>query len=270
MLMALLRGKLSRTQENLEDIVTSNIFGALKYLPPEDGLLPFLSHAQTLDGNRPFGSTTPGAKVEYRFWPWHAEPGCNGCEPDVELRILLPDGKKMCVFIECKYFSGKSSEEDSEEEIVDIKQEPPIDQLAREWSNLNSLAKREGAQPLLIYLTRDIGLPRNELEASQRAVLKGLSEFAFSCCWLSWHQLYEIGPEKNSQIMADIRALLERLNLVFFHGISSFSPIGAINWHFESQIDSGTSREKIVENSKDRSLDFSFPTIPQIGWRFKS
>ena len=270
MLMALLRGKLSRTQENLEDILTSNIFGALKYLPPEDGLLPFLSHAQTLDGKHPFESVPPGTKVEYLFWPWHAEPGCNGCEPDVELRILLPDGKKMYVFIECKYFSGKSSEEDSEEEIVDIKQEPPIDQLAREWSNLNSFAKREGAQPLLIYLTRNIGVPRDELEASQRAVLKGLSKSPFSCCWSSWHQLYEIGPEKNSPIMADIRALLERLNLVFFHGISSFSPVDTINWHFASQIDSDTSRVKIAEKSEGRSLDFSFPTIPQIGWRFKS
>lgn len=270
MLMALLRGKLSRTQENLEDILTSNIFGALKYLAPEEGLLPFLSHAQTLDGKRPFESVPAGTKVEYVFWPWHAEQGCNGCEPDVELRILLPDGKKMSVFIECKYFSGKSSEEDSEEEIVETKQEPPIDQLARQWSNLDVLAKREGAQPLLIYLTRDIGVPRDELEASRRAVQKGLSKSSFSCCWLSWHQLYEIGPQRNSPIMADIRALLERLNLVFFHGISSFPSVGTVNWRFASPVTPETSKAKIPDHSDSQPLTFAFSAIPQFDWRFKS
>ena len=89
MLMALLRGKLSREQENLEDILTSNVFGLLKYLPPEEGLFPFLSHAQTLDGRRPLEGAVPGAKVEYQFWPWYAEEDCNACEivdpgPNVE------------------------------------------------------------------------------------------------------------------------------------------------------------------------------------------
>jgi hypothetical protein len=42
MLQAMLRGKLTRSEEGMEDLLTSNTFGVLKYLPPEAALLPFL------------------------------------------------------------------------------------------------------------------------------------------------------------------------------------------------------------------------------------
>ena len=42
MLHAQRRGKLTREVENLEDLLTSNVFGVFSYLEPEVGLLPFL------------------------------------------------------------------------------------------------------------------------------------------------------------------------------------------------------------------------------------
>jgi len=42
MLEAQLHGKLTREQENLEDILTSNVFGSIKYVPFKKGLLPIL------------------------------------------------------------------------------------------------------------------------------------------------------------------------------------------------------------------------------------
>ena len=41
MLQALLNGKLSREQENMEDILTSNVFGLLRYVQPQDGILKY-------------------------------------------------------------------------------------------------------------------------------------------------------------------------------------------------------------------------------------
>jgi len=46
MLQALLRGKLSRREEDLENLFTSNIFGLIKYLEPEQGILPVLACAE--------------------------------------------------------------------------------------------------------------------------------------------------------------------------------------------------------------------------------
>jgi len=39
-------------QENMEDILTSNVFELLRYLEPKAGLLPFLRMARYSDGSR--------------------------------------------------------------------------------------------------------------------------------------------------------------------------------------------------------------------------
>ena len=45
MLAAQIKGKLTRKEEDLEDLLTSNVFGSIKYVPPENGLIPLLSAA---------------------------------------------------------------------------------------------------------------------------------------------------------------------------------------------------------------------------------
>lgn len=143
MLMALLRGKLSLDQENMEDILTSNVFGVLKYLPPGVALVPFLGKAATPEPEKeyPLANLSSDVVVKYEFWPWLAEPGRALSEPDVLIRIDDPDGKRIVVLIEAKYLSGKSSEEDGTEH--------PNDQLAREWDNLQRLAVKESREPML-------------------------------------------------------------------------------------------------------------------------
>ena len=42
LLQAQLRGKLTVEEERMEDLLTSNVFGSIKYLKPEEGLLPIL------------------------------------------------------------------------------------------------------------------------------------------------------------------------------------------------------------------------------------
>ena len=76
--MALLKGKLSRAQENMEDILTSNVFGLFQYLPAELGLLPFLALAEDETGNRPLAflageQACACRSVDYEFWPWLEE-----------------------------------------------------------------------------------------------------------------------------------------------------------------------------------------------------
>ena len=46
MLQAMLDGKLSSSQENMEDILTSCVFGSFKYLAPNLGLGAFLKEAR--------------------------------------------------------------------------------------------------------------------------------------------------------------------------------------------------------------------------------
>lgn len=113
MLMVLLHGKLSQDQENMEDILTSNVFGVLKYVPPEAALIPFLSKARTLGGEFPLASLSSHSEVTFEFWPWLEEPNCTPCEPDLLIRINSLDGKSILILVKAKYRSGKSSEEEN-------------------------------------------------------------------------------------------------------------------------------------------------------------
>jgi len=225
MLAALLRGKLSREQENMEDILTSTVFGVLQYLAPEDGLLPFLSEAVTLDGDRPLAHLTSDARIaRFDFWPWISEKGCAGCEPDVLLRLDPPSGRLVWVMIEAKYWSGKSSGEDSEPGR-------PFDQLAREWDNLVHIAGDE-ADAVLVYLTADVGIPQDEIEASLAEYRQKRQGLPPTICWLSWRHLPgTLGGD--GSIQRDLRALLaERLGLHFYRGIRPLPIVTDEGWRF--------------------------------------
>ncbi len=61
MLAALIAGKLSRMQENMEDILTSNVFGLMQYMPAADALVPFLRNVEAL-------SAEEFARARRRSW----------------------------------------------------------------------------------------------------------------------------------------------------------------------------------------------------------
>jgi hypothetical protein len=109
MLHALLHGKLSREHENLEDVLTSNVFGILRYTDPRQALLPFLSSARSITGaDNPLLSLAEPLTTELEFWRRLAWSG-GVCEPDVLLRINSGDGRRWLIGIEIKFRSGKSS-----------------------------------------------------------------------------------------------------------------------------------------------------------------
>jgi len=229
MLMALLKGKLSREQENMEDILTSNVFGLLQYLSPKDCLLPFLRLAQTPEGNKLLEELPDGTQAKYEFWPWWNEKDCDNCQPDVVLRLNINGKRSLLVLIEAKYFSGKSSEENNE-------QERPNDQLAREWDNLVRIAAREGAEPILVYLTAGMGFPKEEIEDSQREYYAKRGKQAL-IAWLSWRHLAGVLNKTEVPSLKHLREVLERFNLVFFSGFSDIDRVATVDWAYGGNVD---------------------------------
>ena len=224
MLMALLRGKLSRDQENMEDIHTSNVFGTFKYLPPQDGLLSFLGNAALPNEEMPLALLPEHTEVKYEFWPWLEEPDCERCQPDVLISLKLPGGtEKKVILVEAKYLSGKSSEEGEGQR--------PHDQLAREWDNLRALAARESAAPLLIYLTADLSPPIEDIEVSQKE-LEGKRKQRGEICWLSWRHLRSLTRTSSHEMLRDLGEVLHRLNLTFFEGFSRVEAPRQLRWTF--------------------------------------
>ena len=224
MIHALLHGQLSREQENMEDLLTSAVFGLLRYLPPSEGILPFLSCARALDGSQALPKMPHDTLVRTCFWPWVAESGCASCEPDIRVDIEPPEGNRTVIFVEAKYRSGKSSEAD------DVP-ERPYDQLAREWDNLVHLAHPH-TTPMLVYLTADVGMPREEMSASVAEYRGKRGGNAPTICWVSWRHLHDVLDANRGVIHKDLLDMLERLDLHFFRGVHVPAPMTARQWTF--------------------------------------
>ncbi len=73
MFQALIKGKLTRSEENMEDLLTSNVFGIFKYLTPSEVLLPFIGEAIDLRGKHLADHLPQVESAEYKFWPWLTE-----------------------------------------------------------------------------------------------------------------------------------------------------------------------------------------------------
>src|SRR5687767_11782643 len=109
MITALCHSKLSRELEGMEDLLTSAVFGRLKYMMPRDALIPFLSCARYSNGEHALPSNADVQQAKYTFWPWWKFEDCQGSEPDLVIDLDTSDGLAYKVLIEAKFRSGKSS-----------------------------------------------------------------------------------------------------------------------------------------------------------------
>ena len=242
MLAAQLNGKLTRKEEDSEDLLTSNVFGSIKYVPYEEGLIPLFSCAESVDGSNPLNNLVQISNLEYDFWPRLEEEGCNACEPDLLIQITHTSGAKSIVLIEAKYKSGKSSEADDND--------TPNDQLAREWDNLCVYATRTNSDPYFLYVTADIGFPISDIEASRLDYLRTRGK-NIDILWLSWRKLHAI-LKSDELIINDLRDILWKQGLTFFEGI--FIPnVIRISWGFQ----------------KNNIFNFKLK-FPEFNWRFIS
>ena len=235
MIEALLHGKLSRKQENMEDVLTSNVFGLLRYVSPELGLFKFLAEATTCEGDQPLQDLVSECVVrrdaiKYEFWPfWSGGNGDVGCELDVAVFIPCDDARPYLLGIEAKYRSGKSSEGDEEADC-------PTDQLAREWHGLVQRARSCGARPVLVYLTADVNCPADQIASSIgdcRRHAAGSTEPVI--VWLTWRRLPALFRQDPDRHLSDIARLAKSLNLVFFEGMTELAAF-CIDWHFQDAV----------------------------------
>ncbi len=227
--MAEIHGKISETGTNLsermEDLLTSDIFGCMRYLPPQKVLLPFLRRAHSFHGNT-LTVLDKIIKVHYSFWPWLKLSGRIPCEPDVVLGLETEGSQVHLVLVEVKYYSELSSEEDDRPE--------PNDQLARELDNLDAVScatlgwgtHSEIASRALLFVTQDIGIPRDLLVQSLAEYTRKRKKEG-DIFWASWRFLPSIleqslekeSVSENRAVLADMLTLLLRKELIMFGGV---------------------------------------------------
>lgn len=214
--IAEIHGKISRSGSNLsemmEDLLTSYVFGALRYIDDDLGINPILSEAVNL--NDLYLEIAECGNWEYDFWPRYTRS-----EPDVFLR-----NKTMNIFIEAKLHSGKSGVFSNESRTEELSESYVYkDQLAREWMDLVEIDK--GRKSILIYLTNNLVLPESDIQESCNELVEQKDKFKSSTYWLSWNQIYftlcklrknvEL-TEQQKRVITDIIQVLDHRNLKSF------------------------------------------------------
>lgn len=224
MLQAQLKGKLYRNEEDLEDLLTSNVFGSIKYVLPEQGLIPLLANAEQSDASLPLMDMGKISDVKYDFWPRIHEQDCYGSEPDVLIRFENENGEKFLLMVEAKYRSGKSPKSGNGKFCED--------QLACEWDNLVHLARAERSKPFLIFVTDHFSYPLKDIKDSQLAWAKNPKAVGeINVVWLPWRKLNKIFSEAEEEILKDLAKVLRKLGLKFFDGISKCEYI-TLEWSY--------------------------------------
>ena len=235
----------------MEDLLTSSVFGALSYAPPEVGLIPVLAVARDSDGNKPLADIAHVEIASYEFWPWLDEEGCIRCEPDVLITLHHPNGEKTIILVEAKFHHGKSS--------LAGEEQAPRDQLAREWDNLASLASKEHAQCFLVYVTADMGFPTGAVDEA-RAEYSQKRSASLNVLWISWRQIPNVLTGVESRILRDMVDVVKRLDLVFYRGFAPVTPM-TIPWQFKK-----ADRHWLWSYISQQPVYWTFGNLPFFDW----
>ena len=237
MTIAELHGKISSAGTNLhdklEDLLTSDVFTACRYVRPETLLLRFLGQAESLD-QRKLRHALPDhvVRVTYDFWPRLAR-----MEPDVLLSLADYQGKYTLVLVEAKYMSGKSGAAADEEGLDEAT--APLDQIASEYGDLLRchqllhLPEERIRSRHLLYITAHRLMPVEHLEASIREIEKFHPQngTAAELYWATWFSLVPIlnarwpMEEWERPILGDLHDLMLRKRFVSFGGMDGLLPV---------------------------------------------
>ena len=229
MIDAELRGKLgagfSRAHERAEDLLTSTVFGLLRYIDWACGVGAIVQRARvaSLCGGAAILRSDPGwlgveaVSGRVMLWP----PAGPFGQPDVFVTLLDRHGAATAeVIFEVKLFSGKSSVAGAD---VDVATTRPADvdpdQLVRYWQWLASRSKASTSViKALVYLTAHAIPPLDDLsESLHRAP-------AMRLAWLSWRDVWMVAQACRDSLPAeDLTRLLAHRGLSWFDGFASSS-----------------------------------------------
>ena len=204
MIEADLRGKLgynaANAHERSEDLLTSTVFGLLRYLPAADAMFPLMEHAKPVELRagkwtvipttkllRPWIDLSGATTFDVEFWPSFHPHG----QPDILLTFRNAYRSPVhLVVVEAKLHSPKSGDGAADDENVDAQVPPeismPRDQLCRYWDGLLKHHSLPPSQCSVIYLTAHATPPLDDLNSSLE--LRRDMRLA----WMSWRDIWHV------------------------------------------------------------------------------
>jgi len=231
MTVAELHGKIP-TLEGREDLLTSDVFSAFRYLPVNLAPIPFLRkaiHAQTA---KPIHNLFEDClAVDYIFWP---KTTYYKREPDLILLITCKTKPPIAIIIEAKYYSGRHdvNREQAEKELQALQGDQLAEQyvdLMKNEIDLNKQQKQmlqEADHRFLLFVTAHDVLPRKITDDSINKLTKQNYK-GDHLYWINWQAAFDVAnealatqilPDEQRFILEDLRDLLLRKGLTSFQG----------------------------------------------------
>lgn len=187
-MIAEIQGKISSTgsnlNERLEDNLTGNFFGTLRYMSFENGLKKILLQGVTPKNDNVI-EIIKNINVEewsdnISFWPYDKEG---------EIDVIL-DFDNCIIGIEVKYLSGISSDDDisnDENSFEDkIKEDKSIQQLARESRIISK--KSPNKEKILIFIADQ----QSCIDVYKDVTKRNIIEKDVNLVYISWQNILEI------------------------------------------------------------------------------
>lgn len=217
--------------ERLEDKLTGDFFGAIRYLPFESGLKYVLqtgtfSKEAVQEKWQQWIEKEKGYNMEVDFW--HREE-----EGEIDLLLM---NEQVTIGIEVKYLSWLSSEDSEEENDLDYHES--INQLARYSKMLERISHGRDAYLLFFAPYEKMNTVRKGMEP--RSIIAPSVELGYMC----WEDIHESLQHVDLQqfdkgkqfIIEDLLALLSRKDLIRYKGFPVClleQPITKGAYHFE-------------------------------------
>lgn len=215
-----------------EDYLTSCVFGTLKVLPPESGLLPVLlaSTHHTVDISlgdwleRTGIVLTHLEAAQFLFWPRSSRYG----EPDLVV-ILRGESESFIIPLEIKFFSAKHGDEEDDQLMRYY--EALATAEGRETFNCEAIQEFSGKLLALIYVTQFAA--EHEIEETLKQLEdKGMGEARDKVFHLKWQEVHSVVEELweaeqdpyRRKLLLDIKRLLAHKGLTPFTGFSQPGP----------------------------------------------
>jgi len=225
MTIAELHGKLNPDRPNgahdrMEDLLTSDVFGTMKYAGWQYGFMNWLRSAQSPYEKSHAGDVLPSddiiRNVHFEFWPQLQ----NNREPDLLIGFETVTGDIVQLMIEAKYFSGAS---DIEMDIDNRTPERSGNQIADQvngFPNRFPNVLNKVIQNVHMYVTADDSCPLQTYEnAADHIINKEIPLF-----WINWQSLsfflknIQTEDQGRMSMINDLLKLMQRKNLIPFEG----------------------------------------------------
>jgi hypothetical protein len=216
---------------NNENMLTANVFGSMKYLPPNILLLPFLDRAINFTGSsitalKDWVKIRKKIKtVQYYFWPKLS----NKKIPDLILHFY--DAKNnliSCAVVENKYYSPKNNK-NGEDQLDNYYSEIKKGGFFKYLDHKAIIPVSDKCLKLLFYITLHSQVPKEFIESIDSSKMPINEHLYF---WLSWADVHHCVvdslksfnlPFESMALLNDLLILLNQKGFNMFFGWDSIN-----------------------------------------------